>query len=91
MSNKLETQTGENANVKVEEVIDYSTLDTLSREDDHEQWNSMQFFGEDDSTEREYEPRSEKKLTVKDRERIEKFRGRNMGQKVIHVAALEIA
>lgn len=59
MSEKINTKRGEQTDVKDEQIIDFSPLDTASREDD-EAWNVMKFYGESDDAEGAYQPPVEK-------------------------------
>ena len=53
MSEKININQGD-TDVK-NNIIDFSTLETMSREDDRETWNAMQLYGEDDGKEAKYQ------------------------------------
>lgn len=52
MSEIINTNTGEQTNVKSEAIIDYRPLDTVTRDDDNV-WNVMQYMGKTDEEEAE--------------------------------------
>ena len=70
MRNKRNTE--EATNVR-NGVIDFSTIDTVGREDD-EAWNSLKFYGESDDNERGY--RSPNRV---DRRASQRIRARHIG------------
>lgn len=62
----INTNQGEtNVNNK---IIDFGPLETESREDDKDTWNSMQLFGEDDGKESIYQ--SPRELSDETRQRL---------------------
>lgn len=56
MKTKSQIKQGETTNVRSSSVIDFAPLDTVSREDDKEQWATPQFYCESDKEESEYVP-----------------------------------
>ncbi len=81
MSEKIKTNQGDNTNVKQEEIIDFAPLETATREDD-KAWNVMEFYGENDTAEREYEP--SKQLTPKELEKaLKDAKASKVGAKII--------
>lgn len=92
MSEKLKTQKGGKSDVKMNAIIDFAPLETKTRKDDKESWNSMQFYGESDIGEADYVSPSDEKVTAGARERILQFqKARSLGKKAIEAAMLNVA
>lgn len=84
MSNKIKIRTGENTNVKQEaNVINFEPLKTADREDD-KGWDVMEFYGESDAEESEYQPT--KHLSPKELDKVLKqAKSGKIGQKILGV------
>ncbi len=82
MSNNIKIKTGEQTNVKSGNVIDFSTIDTKSREDD-KKWNAMQFYCEDDNSESNYE--SIEMIDAVKMSKIRRKADRVFGKRTLHI------
>lgn len=84
MSEKININQGD-TDVK-NAIIDYSTLETIGREDDMATWNAMQLFGEDDGKEARYQ--SPKQVSD---EALRKLKGAKIGAKIFEVLEMKVA
>lgn len=88
MSNTIKIKTGEETDVKTKrKIIDYSPLDTESREDDNA-WNSMQFMCENDEKEAEYESPDEVSLEAK--KNISRARAKLIGVRMVEIMNMKV-
>lgn len=84
MSEKININQGD-TDVK-SKIIDFSTLETMSREDDMTTWNAMQLFGEDDGKEAKYQ--SPKQAS---KEALRKLKGAKIGAKIFGAFDTKVA
>lgn len=87
MKNNIKTKTGEKTDVK-SNIIDFSALDTKSREDD-EAWNAMKLYGMDDEKEASYE--SPKRVSAEAEQKISLLRARLFGAKIREIYNMKAA
>lgn len=87
MKKNTKAKKGEKTNVK-SKIIDFSALDTESREDD-KAWNAMKLYGMDDEKEASYE--SPKRVSAEAKRRISSLRVRLFGARIRDVYNMKAA
>lgn len=88
MRNNIKINTGEQTNVR-NNIIDFSPLDTESREDDKMSWDSLEYMGPDDREEMNYKPPVE--ISELAKKRIAKLQAKIAGKKTIDIFNMEAA
>lgn len=89
MSEKINTKTGENTDVKLKKkVINFRPLDTKGREDDSV-WNSMEFMCENDEAEAKYESPNE--VSKAARENISRAKAKFIGLRMLEIFNMKTA
>lgn len=87
INNKIKT--GENTDVMLGKVINFRTIETESRDDDNESWNSLQFYGEDDGKESQYQ--SPTKVSSEALSRIKEAKAKKIGYSVLGAMRAKVA